>query len=136
MMPVTVNVNLFATHMPNTSPALTYAACYNTSWILRLHATDLIISFHSSDGLGDEFVSVLCSVTDSPSTSLVFCHRGNICLCSCVHIGKVLFYKQTYLTKENAEQVLCSYRQGTIEDLFDENEDVQKKNKYFRSDKM
>ncbi|KAF2602488.1 hypothetical protein F2Q70_00025551 [Brassica cretica] len=35
MMPVTVNVNLFATHMPNTSPALTYAACYNTSWILR-----------------------------------------------------------------------------------------------------
>ncbi|WZZ65496.1 hypothetical protein YC2023_076866 [Brassica napus] len=37
MMPVTVNVNLFATHMPNTSPALTYAACYNTSWILRLH---------------------------------------------------------------------------------------------------
>ena len=56
------------------------------------------------DGLGDEFVSVLCSVTDSPSTSLVFCHRGNICLCSCVHIGKVLFYKQTYLTRENAEQ--------------------------------
>ncbi|KAF2595031.1 hypothetical protein F2Q70_00043497 [Brassica cretica] len=40
-------------------------------------------------GLGDEFVSVLCSVTDSPSTSLVFCHRGNICLCSCVHIGKI-----------------------------------------------
>ncbi|WZY88069.1 hypothetical protein YC2023_044804 [Brassica napus] len=38
MMPVTVNVNRFATHMPNTSPALTYAACYNTSWILRLHA--------------------------------------------------------------------------------------------------
>ena len=37
MMPVTVNVNRFATHMPNTSPALTYAACYNTSWILRLH---------------------------------------------------------------------------------------------------
>ncbi|KAH0883653.1 LOW QUALITY PROTEIN: hypothetical protein HID58_059749 [Brassica napus] len=35
MMPVTVNVNRFATHMPNTSPALTYAACYNTSWILR-----------------------------------------------------------------------------------------------------
>ncbi|WZZ50384.1 hypothetical protein YC2023_050491 [Brassica napus] len=34
MMPVTVNVNRFATHMPNTSPALTYAACYNTSWIL------------------------------------------------------------------------------------------------------
>ncbi|KAL0771335.1 hypothetical protein Bca101_036486 [Brassica carinata] len=34
-MPVTVNVNRFATHMPNTSPALTYAACYNTSWILR-----------------------------------------------------------------------------------------------------
>ncbi|WZZ45328.1 hypothetical protein YC2023_041587 [Brassica napus] len=56
------------------------------------------------DGLGDEFVSVLCSVTDSPSTSLVFCHRGNICLCSCVYIGKVLFYKQTYLTRENAEQ--------------------------------
>ncbi|KAF2607050.1 hypothetical protein F2Q68_00044498 [Brassica cretica] len=129
MMPVMVNVNLFATHMPNTSPALTYAACYNTSWILSpnfcrdscVHlslipclasnsifcfplvtlsdlkasldnfpqATDLIISFHSSDGLGDEFVSVLCSVTDSPSTSLVFCHRGNICLCSCVHIGKI-----------------------------------------------
>ncbi|CAG7900901.1 unnamed protein product [Brassica rapa] len=40
MMPVTVNVNRFATHMPNTSPALTYAACYNTSWILRFWNVD------------------------------------------------------------------------------------------------
>ncbi|CAH8389920.1 unnamed protein product [Eruca vesicaria subsp. sativa] len=37
MMPATVNVNLLATHRPNTSPDLTYADCYNTSWSLRLH---------------------------------------------------------------------------------------------------
>ncbi|RID45594.1 hypothetical protein BRARA_I02316 [Brassica rapa] len=36
-MPATVNVNRLATHRPNTSPDLTYVACYNTSWILRLH---------------------------------------------------------------------------------------------------
>ncbi|KAF3561269.1 hypothetical protein DY000_02014938 [Brassica cretica] len=34
-MPATVNVNRLATHRPNTSPDLTYAACYNTSLILR-----------------------------------------------------------------------------------------------------
>ncbi|CAG7862690.1 unnamed protein product [Brassica rapa] len=33
-MPATVNVNRLATHRPNTSPDLTYVACYNTSWIL------------------------------------------------------------------------------------------------------
>ncbi|KAJ4871421.1 Uncharacterized protein Rs2_46946 [Raphanus sativus] len=72
MMPATVNVNWLATHRPNTSPALTYAACYNTSWILRLHA-----KHHKSWGQATSIYFNICP--GSPEQCASCCSSPVIC---------------------------------------------------------